>query len=236
MTELSIPGTVNRIKNEEINLLGYSLKPVIQSHILSLDGQVCIEFELKIKDNIVENPAIIDIDFFTSQDNDTFIKETAMSYASMVVIENNVCLLRKDFNRKFIKIFEIKESDDEWHNVKITINRENLWCPNKKCQFEDCSHDDAEILSDEYTEWSESRLKRHVRIGIEFDNLETIYINYMSGTENFKLSFGNNNMNSKNRSRIYNRLVSADKVGEYPVSIKNLHSKYKEEEIDLFLK
>lgn len=182
------------INNEELHLLGYNVKGVPISDIVWLNKEVKLGFDIKIKDNPLHYAAITDIDFFTEIDNEVFEKEAARSFASVIIKDNTISLSYNDFKLKpnFFKLLDI---DDQWHKFEITISRENLWCPSKKCEFEDCLHLDAELIEDDLIRWQKNTLKRHRRVSIKIDELDVFNFNYLTGAKYIIISFGNNNIN-----------------------------------------
>ena len=224
------------IDNNEIHLLGYNVKNVPISDVVWLNKEINLIFDLKIKDNPFPYSAITDIDFFTHIDNQAFEKESARSFASLIIKDSAICLSYNDFNLNQPEFFKILDIDDQWHKFEITISKENLWCPNKKCEFEDCLHLDAELIEDDLIGWKEGVLKRHRRVSIKIDQLNLFNFNYLTGAKYTVVSFGNNNINLIKDPHLNLMVLKSYLRGESSMILKNIYLTTDDDEVEFNMK
>lgn len=225
------------INNKELNLLGYNVEDVPISDIVWLNKEAKLSFDIKIKDSHLPYAAITDIDFFTdAMDNDLFEKEASKSFASVIIKNNTVCLSYNDFKLKKPKSFKLLDIDDQWHKFEITISRENLWCPNRKCQFEDCLHLDAELIEDDLIGWGKNTLKKHRRVSIKIDELNVFNFNYLTGAKHIITSFGNNNANLLKDPETHLMVLEAHSKRNSSMVLKNISLISDDDEIEFSMK
>jgi hypothetical protein len=224
------------MNNEELHLLGYNTKDIPMSDIVWLNKQVKLSFNVKIKDSPLPYAAITDIDFFTEIDNEVFQKEASRSFASVIIKDNIIWLSYNDFKLKKPKSFKLLDIDDQWHKFEITISRENLWCPNRKCQFEDCLHLSAELIEDDLIGWGKSTLKKHRRVSIKIDELNVFNFNYLTSAKHIIASFGNNTSNLLKDPETHFMVLEAHSKRESSMILKNISLISDEDEIEFSMK
>lgn len=224
------------INNEELHLLGYNVKDVPISDIVWLNKEVKLGFDIKIKDRPLPYSAITDIDFFTEIDNEVFEKEASRSFASVIIKDNTISLSYNDFNLKTPKFFKLLDIDDQWHKFEITISRENLWCPSKKCEFEDCLHLDAELIEDDLIRWQKNTLKRHRRVSIKIDELDVFNFNYLTGAKYIIISFGNNNVNFLRDPETHLMVLESHSRGDSSMILRGISLISDDDEIEFSMK
>ena len=220
------------IGNEDIYLLGYNIKDVPISEIIWFNKKSHLVFDVKIQDNPLPFAAVVDIDFFTDISDETFGKETAKSFASILIKDNSVSLSYNDFKLKAPRFLNLIDIDKEWHRFEITISRENLWCSNKKCEFEDCLHLNAELIDNDLIKWTDDKMKRHRVVCIKIDGSKIFYFNYLSGANNLMISFGNNSINAMKDAETHLKALKANSRGESSIIIKNVSAFSDNDEID----
>jgi hypothetical protein len=220
------------LSNEDIYLLGYNIKDVPISEIIWLNKKSHLVFDVKIQDNPLPYAAVVDIDFFTDISDETFEKETSKSFASILIKNNSVSLSYNDFKLNAPRFFNLIDIDKEWHRFEITISRENLWCPNKKCEFEDCLHLNAELIDNDLIKWTDDKMQKHRVVRIEIDGSKIFYFNYLSGANNLMISFGNNNINAMKDTETHLKALEANSRGESSIIIKNVSAFSDNDEID----
>lgn len=224
------------MKEKKFELIGYNINPVPLSEIIWLNKPLSLSFDLKVNDDPIENSAIVDIDFYTKSSGDTFEKERAKSFVSITVKGKYISLSYNDFKIKSPDFVNLIKYDNDWHKFDIAVFQENLWCPNKKCKFQDCHHVDAEVLSNEYLGWTNKGFKQHRRVSVSIDGSDNFYFNYMSNANNAVISFGNNNFNLTDDKDIYEKIINSKLISKSSVSLKNITAMSGEDEIEFSLK
>lgn len=208
--------------SEDIYLLGYSIKDVPISETIFLGKKSHLVFDVKIEDDPVPYAAILDIDFFTDNSDGAFAEESSKSFASILIKDDKVSLHHKDFKLNSPQFFKILDIDKEWHRFEITITRENLWCPNKKCQFEECYHLNSEVIDNDLIKWKDTQLKKHRSVCIKIDGSEVFYLNYLSGANYLIMSFGNNNLHGMSDIGVRLKAIEANSLGKSSIILKNV--------------
>ncbi len=228
----------SKLKFEEdvLSLFGYNIDPVPISEVLWLNKNIFLSFDLMVSAQPLNHAAILDIDFFTKGDDKVLEKEKAKSFASITINDKSILLSYNDFSIKSPYIFNLFDYDNKWHSFEIEIFRENLWCPNKKCKFEDCVHLDAEALDDDYLGWDNRGLKKHRRVSLSIDGSEKQYFNYMTDANNSVISFGNNNFNLTKDSKLYADIIKYNLANKPSLSLKNIKAVSGEDEVEFTLK
>jgi hypothetical protein len=224
------------IDKNQIDLIGYNVNPVPTSELIWLYKDVHLSFYLKVHNNPLDYSAIVDIDFFTNNKTEIIEKETAKSFASIVLNGKDVLLHFKDFHINNALIRNLFQYDNEWHRFDIRVFRDNLWCPNKRCKFETCSHAEAKSLGDAYLAWNPKDTKKHRKVSISIDGSEEIYLNYMSDATNAIISFSNNNASKTKDNILLNQIYESSLTNRPSISIKEINALYHEDEITFVLK
>jgi hypothetical protein len=224
------------VDKNQIDLIGYSVTPVPVSELIWLNKDVHLSFYLKVHNDPLEYAAVVDIDFFTSNKKEIIEKETAKSFASIVLNGKDVLLHFKDFHINNTNVRNLFQYDNEWHRFDIKIFRDNLWCPNKRCKFEDCLHVEAKSLGDSYLSWNPKHIKNHIKVSISIDGSKEIYSNYMSGATHSIISFSNNNVNNTKDSILLNQITESSLANRPSISLKEINALYDEDEIEFVLK
>lgn len=219
-----------------IDLLGYNLNEVPISEVIWLDKSILLSFDLMIHKSPLQYSAIVDIDFFTHDKDKAFEKEKGKSFASITINNKSILLSYNDFSIKSPYIFNLFDYDNKWHSFEIEIFRENLWCSNKKCKFEDCVHLDAEALDNDYLGWDNRGLKKHRRVSLSIDGSEKQYFNYMTDANNSVISFGNNNFNLTKDPKLYADIIKYNLTNKPSLSLKNIKAVSGEDVLEFTLK
>jgi|LauGreDrversion4_2_1035121.scaffolds.fasta_scaffold10359_13 hypothetical protein len=233
---LSIPGSKVFNQKDTVDLLGYNINPVPISEVIWLNKNILLSFDLMIYEKALKHSAVVDIDFFTHYKDEVFEKEKARSFASVTANDKEILLSWNDFGIKSPYAVKLFDCDNNWHSFEIEIFRENLWCPNKKCKFEDCAHIDAESLGDDYLGWDHKGLKKHRRVSVSIDGLEKKYFNYMTEANNSVISFGNNNFNLTKDPNLHADIVKYNLTNKPSLSLRNIKASYGEDELAFTLK
>ncbi len=224
------------MKENRFDLIGYNINSVPISEIIWLNKPLSLSFDLKINDDPAENSAIVDIDFYTKAYGENFEKEQAMSFASITIMKKYISLSYKDFGIKSPDSVNLVKYDNNWHKFEINVFQENLWCPNRKCKFQDCHHVDAEVLSNEYLGLGDRGFKQHRRVSVSIDGSENFYFNYISSANNAVISLGNNNFNLISDKNIYEKIINLAALSKPSISIKNIIAMSGEDSIEFNLK
>jgi hypothetical protein len=224
------------VDKNKIDLIGYNVMPVPISEFIWLDKDVHLSFYLKVHNDPLDYSAVVDIDFFTNNKTEIIEKETAKSYASIVLNGKDILLLFKDFHINNAQMRNLFQYDNEWHKFDIKISRENLWCPNKRCKFESCSHVEAKSLGDSYLSWNPKDIKKHRKVSISIDGSKEIYLNYMSEATHSIISFSNNTVNNTKDSTLLNQIIESSLANRPSISLKEINAVYDEDEIEFVLK
>ena len=222
---------------DQIDLIGYSVRPVPMSEIIRLNKYVHLSFYLKVYDNPLKYSAIVDVDFFSSNKPEIVEKETAKSFASIVLKDKDILLFFKDFNYGHVFEHKLLRYDDEWHRFDIKIFKDNLWCPNKRCKFEHCIHPEARSLGDIYLSWDPKNIKTHKRVSISIDGSKEIYLNSMNSSSQFAvISFSNNTLDKIKDNILVNQIIESSLTNRPSISIKGINAVHDEDEITFVLK
>lgn len=215
----------------EFFMLGYNQpnETIIKNEINQFHKKIEIFFKFKLENNPLDNAAILDVDFYEGQNKhirarhlgNGWIRRT-MSFGSITKFENEIVFNYIDFGHGSSKKHNIIPIDNLWHNVHVTIKRDNMKCLNKICEFSDCDHDKALSISDEEINWDDENKKIHKKIIIKIDDLEDKEFNYFTSNEMTEISFGNNNLNENISDSIKNEIHKKHYKREKTFSLKDV--------------
>ena len=224
-------------KIEGMSFLGFNIGDIITSDAKPLDSILDIKFDFKINKDAINNSAIVDIDFFTNDDELHIHREHSKSFCSFIYSSGILSLSQIDFDKKVPLVYKFMENDSLWHTMHILIKPENMWCPSRVCIFEDCWHENSEIINNSEIPADSSNTKKHKRADIYVDELKINTFNYFTlGINYFIVSFGNNNFSPIKHTLEYKGIYeySLNKIN--PISIKNVNISLDGKDIDLNVK
>jgi hypothetical protein len=225
----------NKIK--EMSFLGFNIGDIITSDPEPLGGILEIKFDFKINKDAINSSAILDVDFFTNNDESDIHREHSRSFCSFIYLNGTMSLSQIDFDKKIPIVYEFMKNDSLWHTIHVLIKSENLWCPSRLCIFEDCWHENSEIIDNSEIPLSSSDVKKHKQAEIYIDNLKINTFNYFTqGIKYFMVSFGNNNCMPTKPIPEYKEVYESYLNKNKPISIKNISIKLDGEDVELNIK
>lgn len=224
-------------KIEGMSFLGFNIGDIIASDVNPLGSILEIKFDFKINKDAINSSAILDVDFFTNNDESDIHREHSRSFCSFIYLNGKMSLSQIDFDKKVPIVYEFMKNDSLWHTIHVLIKSENLWCPSRLCIFEDCWHENSEIIDNSELPPSSSDVKKHKQVEIYIDKLKINTFNYFTqGIKYFMVSFGNNNFSPIKHTLEYKEIYEYSLNKSNPISIKNVNISLDGKDIDLNVK
>lgn len=220
--------------HKEFSMLGYkeTKETILRCFLEDFHEKIEINFDLKLYEDALDNAGILDIDFYNKENKITRPRHLGSgfprgnnSFGSITYTKGEIVFNYIDFGHNSSKSYKLFDFDKNWHNINIIIERKNIKCNNKICEFSDCDHQDSSIINDEEINWNSENKKIHKTVNLSVDNsiFSTFY--YFASSSKIEIYFGNNDVKSKKISKDYidNNIYKKHYKKEKSFSIKNVN-------------